>query len=187
MARSTIVRTMHDVGLAAWFGGSLMGAVGLNGAAGVVSDADERLPVATAGWARWAPLQAAAIGSHLLGGAVVLYRNRGRAAHQEGVRANTTAKLVVTGAALAATAWSGALGAKAAAVGRVPARTGVKPLPETPAEARTVLGQLRTVQWMLPALTGVLLALTAQQGEQQKASEVSRGLARTAADRVLHR
>jgi hypothetical protein len=31
--RNTAVRSLHDLGLAAWFGGSLMGAVGLNGAA----------------------------------------------------------------------------------------------------------------------------------------------------------
>jgi len=30
---NTVARTLHDLGLAAWFGGSLMGAVGLNGAA----------------------------------------------------------------------------------------------------------------------------------------------------------
>jgi hypothetical protein len=27
---NTLARSLHDVGLAAWFGGSLMGAVGLN-------------------------------------------------------------------------------------------------------------------------------------------------------------
>src|SRR5438477_11936554 len=31
--RNTVLRSMRDIGLAAWFGGSLMGAVGLNGAA----------------------------------------------------------------------------------------------------------------------------------------------------------
>ncbi|MFF2206234.1 hypothetical protein [Streptomyces sp. NPDC058145] len=31
--RNTVIRSLHDLGLAAWFGGSLMGAVGLNGAA----------------------------------------------------------------------------------------------------------------------------------------------------------
>jgi hypothetical protein len=31
---NTVARSLHDLGLAAWFGGSLMGAVGLNGAAG---------------------------------------------------------------------------------------------------------------------------------------------------------
>jgi hypothetical protein len=33
---NTVARTLHDLGLAAWFGGSLMGATGLNGAASVV-------------------------------------------------------------------------------------------------------------------------------------------------------
>ena len=29
---NTLARSLHDLGLATWFGGSLMGAVGLNGA-----------------------------------------------------------------------------------------------------------------------------------------------------------
>ena len=32
-SRNTLVRSLHDLGAAAWFGGSLMGAVGVNGAA----------------------------------------------------------------------------------------------------------------------------------------------------------
>jgi hypothetical protein len=31
-ADNTLSRSLHDLGLATWFGGSLMGAVGLNGA-----------------------------------------------------------------------------------------------------------------------------------------------------------
>ena len=50
---NTVARTLHDVGLAAWFGGSLMGAAGLNGAAAVVDDPAQRLRVANSGWARW--------------------------------------------------------------------------------------------------------------------------------------
>lgn len=61
--RHTLVRTLHDVGAAVWLGGSLMGAVGLDGASGNVSDTDERVRVASAGWARWAPFSAAAIGA----------------------------------------------------------------------------------------------------------------------------
>jgi hypothetical protein len=33
---NTVARTLHDLGLASWFGGSLMGATGVNGAASVV-------------------------------------------------------------------------------------------------------------------------------------------------------
>jgi hypothetical protein len=35
--RNTVVRGLHDLGLAMWFGGSLAGAVGFNGAAADVS------------------------------------------------------------------------------------------------------------------------------------------------------
>ena len=50
--RNTVLRAMHDLGGAAWFGGSLMGAVGLNGAASDVADPSDRARVAAAGWAR---------------------------------------------------------------------------------------------------------------------------------------
>ena len=43
---NTVARTLHDLGLAAWFGGSLMGATGVNGAAAVVEDPTQR----RAGW-----------------------------------------------------------------------------------------------------------------------------------------
>jgi hypothetical protein len=35
---NALARTLHDLGLAAWFGGSLMGATGVNGAAAVIQD-----------------------------------------------------------------------------------------------------------------------------------------------------
>ena len=45
--RNTVIRSLHDVGLAAWFGGSLAGAVGINGAAADVPDRNQRLRVRT--------------------------------------------------------------------------------------------------------------------------------------------
>jgi hypothetical protein len=52
--KNTLVRSLHDTGLAAWFGGSLMGAVGLNGAAAQASDPRERTALSAEGWGRWA-------------------------------------------------------------------------------------------------------------------------------------
>ena len=43
---NTLARSLHDLGLAAWFGGSLMGAVGVNGAAAQVQEPKQRLRVA---------------------------------------------------------------------------------------------------------------------------------------------
>ena len=78
--RNTVVRSLHDVGLAAWFGGTLAGAVGINGAAADVPDRTQRLLVANAGWARWTPVNLAAIAAHLVGGAGLLIGNKGRIA-----------------------------------------------------------------------------------------------------------
>jgi hypothetical protein len=58
-ADNTMSRSLHDVGLAAWFGGSLMGAVGLNRAAAQVQEPTQRLRVANAGWNRWTPVNLA--------------------------------------------------------------------------------------------------------------------------------
>jgi hypothetical protein len=92
-SRNTLVRSLHDLGSAAWFGGSLMGAVGVNGAAATVRDPKDRARTAAAGWAKWAPVNAVAIGAHLLGGGALLCTNRNRARHQSGVTSNTVAKI----------------------------------------------------------------------------------------------
>jgi hypothetical protein len=80
-ADNTVSGSLHDLGLATWFGGSLMGAVGLNGAAADVEEPRQRLRVANAGWDRWTPVNLAGIAAHVVGGTVLLGRLRpGRAA-----------------------------------------------------------------------------------------------------------
>jgi hypothetical protein len=180
--RDTVVRSMHDIGLAAWFGGSLMGAVALNGASKVVSQPTERARVANTGWDRWTPLNAVAIGAHLVGGAALLSSNRKRAVGQSGTRANTLIKLALTGAALGATGYSRVLGKKIEQAGDVPVEDALTPSAATPPEVATAQHQLKTVQWFIPGLTGALLASSALHGEQQKPSEISRGFLETAAD-----
>ena len=110
-ADNTVSRSLHDLGLATWFGGSLMGAVGLNGAAADVS----RSPSIACGW----PPPAGTAGPGQPGRhhrpcgrrAVLLGANKGRLASQQAVARATVVKTALTGAALAATAWSRALGA----------------------------------------------------------------------------
>ena len=125
--RDTVIRSMHDVGLAAWFGGALMGAVGLNGATNEVDDPTDRAKVASAGWARWAPVNAAAIGAHLIGGIGLVLTNRQRLAVQSGARTNTIVKTALTGVAIASTAFSGWRGTQVFAAGKVHADGGTTP------------------------------------------------------------
>jgi len=175
--RNTVLRAMHDLGGAAWFGGSLMGAVGLNGAASDVTDPADRARVAAAGWARWAPVNAAAIGVHLVGGLGLLLANRSRVAKQSGVGANTTVKTALSVIAAGATAYSGVLGTKVAQGGRTHAEAATTPSNHTPPEVSSAQQQLRIVQWAIPVLTGIIMILGSQQGEQQRPTQVLRGLA----------
>jgi hypothetical protein len=175
-ADTTVSRSLHDLGLATWFGGSLMGAVGLNGAAAQVQEPKQRLRVANAGWNRWTPVNLAGIAAHLAGGAVLLGANKGRVASQQGVAQATLVKTALTGAALAATAWSRALGAKLNEAGEVPVDGGTDPSIDTPEDVAKAQRQLKVLQWVIPALTGAVLVLNARMGEQQRPAQVTGGL-----------
>ncbi len=171
-----LARSLHDLGLAAWFGGSLMGAVGLNGAAATVEEPKQRLRVANAGWNRWTPVNLAGIAAHLAGGAVLVAANKGRVTAQQGVASATAVKTALTVLALGATAWSRALGARLNQAGQVPVEGGTDPSADTPQDVAKAQQQLKVLQWGIPALTGAMLVLNARMGEQQRPTQVSGGL-----------
>jgi hypothetical protein len=158
-------RSAHDLGLAAWFGGSLMGAVGLNQAAVPEKEVSAER-VAFWGWARWTPVNAAAIAVHLGGGAAILASNAHRVAGQKGVAASTIAKSVVTAAALAATGYSRVLGKKVEL-----ASSG------SPDDAEKHPVDLEAARRAVPGLTGLLVVLNALHGEQQRPAEQAAGFA----------
>jgi hypothetical protein len=175
-ADNTVSRSLHDLGLATWFGGSLMGAVGLNGAAAEVEEPKQRLRVANSGWNRWTPVNLAGIAAHLAGGAVLLGANKGRLTSQQGVASATVVKTALTGAALAATAWSRALGVRPDQAGQVPVEGATEPGGAAPEDVAKAQRQLKVLQWVIPALTGAVLVLSARMGEQQRPAQVSGGL-----------
>ena len=177
MARNTLVRSMHDLGLAAWFGGTLANAIALNAAAGQASGASDAGEVANAGWDRWTPINAAAIGVHMVGSAGMLAGNAHRVGAQRGVAAMTVWKTALTAAALGVTAYSRVLGSKVSEQSDVPVSSGTEPTDSTPSDVADAQRQLSMLQWAVPALTGVLVVVNAFAGEQQRASEVRKGLA----------
>ena len=172
-----VSRALHDVGLAAWFGGTLANAVALNAAAAEAGG--NTGAVANAGWNRWTPVNAAAIGAHLIGSVGQLSANSGRVTQQKGVAGMSLIKTVLTAAALGVTAYSRGLGKIVDSGGNTSARSGTKPSRRTKALAPDVAAaqqQLDTLQWVIPALTGVLVAISSYAGEQQRPSEVAKGL-----------
>ena len=173
--RNTLAHFLHDAGLAAWFGGSLMGAVGVNGAAADVDDPRQRARVANAGWSRWTPINALAIGAHLFGGAQLLKANKGRVQTQQGVLANTNVKMGLTAAALGATGYARIAGQKMIKAGDVPVAGGTAALPSTPPEVAKAQKQLKALQWAIPGLTGAIIASSALHEEQQRPSQIVKG------------
>lgn len=178
MARNTLSRSLHDVGLAAWFGGTLANAVALNPAAAKAPTASGTGAVANTGWDRWTPVNAVAIGAHLAGSVGQISGNTGRLTGQQGVASMALAKTGLTVAALGATAWSRALGRTVSEHTAVPAESGTTPHAATPPEVASAQKKLAVLQWAVPALTGALVVVSSFAGEQQRASEVHRGVLR---------
>lgn len=187
-APKTLARTLHDIGLAAWFGGSLMGAVGLNGASQEVGDPRERARVADAGWGRWTPVGATAIGAHLIGSLQLTRDNASRLAAQRGVGTAAAAKAALTLGALVTTVYARMLGqkvmdAEAAEAARDSAASeglevegATSPAPDTPGDVADAQRRLHRLQWAVPALTGAALVVNAKMGEQQRVTQQLRGL-----------
>jgi hypothetical protein len=179
MARNTLSRSLHDLGLSAWFGGTLANAVALNAAASEAGTDAATGRVANAGWDRWTPVNAAAIGVHLIGSVGQLRAHKERVAQQQGVAGMSTLKTLLTAAALGATAYSRVLGQRVSSAGAVPSKRGTKASKRTKlaqSDVAAAQDQLDTLQWVIPALTGALVALSSYAGEQQRPSEVAAGL-----------
>ena len=168
--RNTLVRSMHDLGLAAWFGGGLMGVIGLNGGTAKAKDPAERLRLASIGWARWAPVQLAAVAVHGIGGIGLILGNKGRLATQGEARSNTVIKTVVTGVAGASTVAAAIAGSKILARSDEGGEGVTEPGANASKELASAQRAEKLLQWSIPLLTGVLLLVAAQQGEQQRAT-----------------
>ncbi|MEJ2861802.1 hypothetical protein [Actinomycetospora flava] len=218
--RNTTLRALHDVGLAAWFGGSLFGLTGLNAAAEEAGDRRTADKLESIGWAKWSPVNTAAMAAHTIGGLGLLAENRKRVVAQKGHTATATAKLALTGAAVAASVYTRLVGKKiedavvhadggvrSSATSHVPSTTAQQggagnatelareadkragqatsaAAQQLPMDVASAQRQLRTLQVVVPALTGALVVLSAQAGEQQRPADQLRGIARRAGEAV---
>ncbi|WP_299572322.1 hypothetical protein [uncultured Williamsia sp.] len=176
MARATIFHQLHDLGGAAWFGGTLANAVALNPASKSAGDQESAGAVANAGWDRWTPVNAAAIGAHLVGAAGLLRHDLGRVRAQQGVPTMAITKTALTAAALGVTGWARLLGSTVSDHGAVAAAGATEPSSATPPDVASAQRMLARLQWVIPALTGAIVATSAFAAEQYRPAEVGRGL-----------
>ena len=176
MSTSTYSHALHDIGLAAWFGGTLANAVALNPAAAQADPPSAVGAVANTGWDRWTPVNAAAIGAHLAGSVGLLVRDAQRMQAQQGVASMAALKTALTVGALGVTAYSRALGRKVSQHTAVPAESGTEPAATTPPDVAAAQRKLKALQWAVPALTGGLVVIGAYASEQYRVSEVAPGI-----------
>ncbi|CAA9380712.1 MAG: ABC-type Mn/Zn transport systems, ATPase component [uncultured Nocardioides sp.] len=176
MSEHTLSRSLHDLGLAAWFGGTLANATALNAAAAEADSPSKVGAVANVGWDRWTPVNAAAIGAHVLGSIGMLSTDLGRVSTQRGVARTVALKTGLTVAALGATAYSRSLGQRVSQQTEVPAASGTEPAAGTPKQVANAQRQLTVLQWVIPALTGALVVVSSHAGEQQRPENVLEGL-----------
>lgn len=160
---STFVRTLHGLGLATWFGGTLFGQVALNPTVGRIGDKNERGRVLNESWARFNAVNAlavvAAVGTWRFGGIKAADAGRG-----VGAGKLVGLKDALLGAALANALVTGVLGAGIAAPssGETPVESGTEPAPETPepaARSQRLIGFFGAGS--LVALAGVMAASAA--------------------------
>ncbi|MCC9146031.1 MULTISPECIES: hypothetical protein [unclassified Arthrobacter] len=173
---AALTRSVHDLTAAAWFGGSLMGAVGLNGAAAAAKDPTERARLSALGWKKWAPVQAAAIGLHFLSGLALIGDNKVRVSEQEGVGRLTAYKTAVTVLAAVVTLYSGILGGKVGKLSHEGSQGATEPREDASKELKSAQLQLKVLQWSIPALSGAVIVMGAQHGEMQRPARVLKGL-----------
>ncbi|CAN5619516.1 hypothetical protein BH24ACT26_BH24ACT26_20230 [soil metagenome] len=111
-----------------------------------------------------------------MGASMLTWANKGRIAGQRGVGAVSGAKTLVTLAALGATGYARVLGQRVMNAGDVPVAGGTTPDAETPPDVADAQRQLDRLRWAIAGLTGTLLWLNAYMGEQQRTTEVARGV-----------
>jgi hypothetical protein len=176
MAGNLVARSVHDLTAAAWFGGSLMGAIGLNGAAAEARDPAERTRLSSRGWMRWAPIQTAAFAAHLVADLAIAWENRERIANQDSVGADTIYKTAVTVAGAAVTLYAGILGKKVEKLADQGAEGATEPLAGASSKLQAAQKQLKALQWAIPVFAGWVIVLGAKHGEMQRPKNVFKGL-----------
>lgn len=157
------MRATHLLTNAAWFGGSLMGAVALNPAARHGDDEREEAEILDEGWSRWGPVQGAAIGLHLVSGIAIVADNRHRVVLHRPTTAAVVLKTGLTAVAVAASAAAYRFGAELG-----DAKEDADRDPAARRRAGSLAARLRVLQWATPVTTAGLLVLDAYLGEQQR-------------------
>lgn len=154
-------RAAHDVGLAAWLGGSMYGKFALNPSVERIADHAERGAVANAAWNGYNVINAAGLGAAALGWGAARVTEAEQRELSPTEKGLSVTKDVLMGAAVLTGIANGIQGARLARQapdGAVPIKSGTEPAPETPETAASIQ---RSLGVLGNANIGVGIALVA--------------------------
>lgn len=138
---ANVTRAAHDVGLAAWLGGTMFGKFAHNPSLVKISSHSERGSVANAAWNGYNPVNALGLGAAGLGWGAARLTETQNSNLTDRERALSKAKDALMGAAVLTGVVNGIQGArlaKQAPDGAVPIESGTKPAADTPPAAARI-------------------------------------------------
>ena len=181
-----VAQSVHDLGAALWFGGTVMGVAGVNKAGNDLRDPLDKVRVAESAWRRFAPVQWAGIAAVLGAGTQLTQASRGRLATQHGwARAGGT-KAAVAVAGAAASAFAAYSGNKIGQLTEQAARSGQQldvqdastPSAQTPPDIVRWQRRQRAAQYLVPLTSGANIVLNAYLVQTYRPAATARGLLR---------
>lgn len=181
-----LAQSVHDLGAALWFGGSVMGVAGVNKAGNDLRDGVDKVRVAESAWQRFAPAQWTGIAAVLLAGSQLTRASRGRLVAQHGwARAGgTKAAVAVLGAG--ASAYAAYTGRKIGQLTEAAQQRGAlvdvqdatTPNSQTPPEVATWQRRQKIGQYLVPALSGANIVLNSYLVQTYRPGATAEGLLR---------
>jgi hypothetical protein len=144
-----LVRVVHDVGTALWWGGCVMGTLAMNPAVEVLDDPEERGKMVDEGWARFQPYAAAGLFGSIITH-IIMRRNPPRRPSQC-YKTTALVKDALLGAAVVSSVASLALGEYSThyeAEGYTPMESATTPDANTPEEVAQAQGGLSIASWV---------------------------------------
>jgi hypothetical protein len=157
-----VAQAVHDLGSALWFGGSMMGVVGVNKAGRDLTQGIDRIRVASSAWRRFSPFQWAGVGATVLAGSRLTQVGGRRLALQQGFASVGALKAGITVAGALGTGYAAFCGRRIAKLSEeaqahgdpVEVRDATVPAPSTPAPIAKWQRRQRFAQVVVPVLAG---------------------------------
>ena len=178
-----LAQSVHDLGTALWFGGSVMGIAGVNKSGSDLTAGIDKVRVASSAWSRFQPAQFGGIAATLITGLQLTRSNKERLALQKGYGSVGTLKAALTVAGAGATAYAAYSGAQIGKLAEQAARNGdleVKdatlPSAGTPAEIKKWQARQRVTQAAVPALAGAVIVCNAWLVQSYRLGSTVKGL-----------